>query len=198
MSPKKLARIQKDHSLRRDEILQAAASLFFKKGILATTMDDIARELKVAKGFLYYYFPSREDLLLALLGEGWKSFLSIVESRDIPRNREGFLLLLRRLIEAYNARPYLYGALFQLSPQAGSLFPSEKLKNPEKLKKRAYALIQKRFEEDFQVSDSSHLMRIIGGILFGYLRLGREKKPISADEVVDTVDKLLPPVATAR
>jgi len=193
MSPKKLARIQKDHRLRREEILQAAASLFFKRGVLAATMADIARELQVAKSFLYYYFPSREDLLLSLLEEGWKSFLSIVESRDIPRSREGFLLLLRRLIEAYNAQPHLYGALFQLSPQAGSLFPTEKLKTVENLKKRAYTLIEKRLEEDWKVSDSSHLMRNIGGILFGYFRLGKEKKPISADEVLRIVEKLLPP-----
>jgi AcrR family transcriptional regulator len=49
----------------RDRIHAAALSLFRKKGFDATTMRDVAAEAGVALGAAYYYFPSKEALVLA-------------------------------------------------------------------------------------------------------------------------------------
>lgn len=49
----------------RDQILTAALTLFRKKGFDATTMRDIAGAAGVALGAAYYYFPSKEALVLA-------------------------------------------------------------------------------------------------------------------------------------
>ncbi len=48
---------------RRREIVRSAASLFSKKGFGGTTMEEIAKRAHMAKGNLYYYFPSKQDLL---------------------------------------------------------------------------------------------------------------------------------------
>lgn len=49
----------------RDRIHEAALSLFRKKGFDATTMRDVAAAAGVALGAAYYYFPSKEALVLA-------------------------------------------------------------------------------------------------------------------------------------
>jgi len=47
---------------RRSEILDAALKLFGKKGFAETRMDDVAEKAKVAKGTLYLYFSSKEEI----------------------------------------------------------------------------------------------------------------------------------------
>jgi len=44
-------------------ILRMAANLFIQKGYYATTIEDIANELRMTKGAIYYYVNSKEDLL---------------------------------------------------------------------------------------------------------------------------------------
>ena len=52
---------------RMEEILASAAELFYKNGYHATTIEDVAREVGMLKGSLYYYIRSKEDLLYELL-----------------------------------------------------------------------------------------------------------------------------------
>ena len=51
---------------RRAELLEAARALFLAKGVAATSLDDITQRAGVSKGLFYLYFPSKEDLVLAL------------------------------------------------------------------------------------------------------------------------------------
>jgi AcrR family transcriptional regulator len=51
---------------RRDQLLEHAAALFAERGYRATRITDIARAAGVAKGLLYWYFPSKEALLTEL------------------------------------------------------------------------------------------------------------------------------------
>jgi AcrR family transcriptional regulator len=48
---------------RRLEILRSAASAFTRSGFTRATMGEIADKVQMAKGNLYYYFPSKQDLL---------------------------------------------------------------------------------------------------------------------------------------
>ena len=48
---------------RRLEILRSAAAAFAQNGFSGATMEDIADKVQMAKGNLYYYFPSKQDLL---------------------------------------------------------------------------------------------------------------------------------------
>src|SRR4051812_48870530 len=48
---------------RRLEILRSAATAFAQNGFAGATMEEIARKVQMAKGNLYYYFPSKQDLL---------------------------------------------------------------------------------------------------------------------------------------
>jgi AcrR family transcriptional regulator len=48
---------------RRLAILRSAASAFTRSGFTRATMGEIADKVQMAKGNLYYYFPSKQDLL---------------------------------------------------------------------------------------------------------------------------------------
>src|SRR5258706_13378855 len=49
----------------REKILEAALRLFRKRGFERTTMRDVAKAAGVAVGAAYYYFPSKDALVLA-------------------------------------------------------------------------------------------------------------------------------------
>lgn len=54
---------------REQEVLDAAAEIFARKGYAAATVQDVADALGILKGSLYYYMKTKEDLLFRLLEE---------------------------------------------------------------------------------------------------------------------------------
>ena len=52
-----------DKSLRKQKIIDTAASLFHRKGYASTTLDDVAGELGISKAALYHYVGSKDELL---------------------------------------------------------------------------------------------------------------------------------------
>jgi len=55
---------------RLEEVLESAAKIFFTKGFHATSIEDVARDVGMLKGSLYYYIKSKDDLLFRLLLAG--------------------------------------------------------------------------------------------------------------------------------
>ena len=55
---------------RLPELPDAAARLFAQRGYAATSMRDIAVEANMLSGSLYYHFPSKDELLLAVYRAG--------------------------------------------------------------------------------------------------------------------------------
>jgi TetR/AcrR family transcriptional regulator, cholesterol catabolism regulator len=55
---------------RLEEVLKSAANIFFSKGYHATSIEDVARDVGMLKGSLYYYIKSKDDLLFQLLLAG--------------------------------------------------------------------------------------------------------------------------------
>lgn len=58
---------------KRQQITDAARSLFLAQGFARTSMDAITAEAGVSKQTLYAYFPSKDALLLAILDDLQKS-----------------------------------------------------------------------------------------------------------------------------
>ncbi len=55
-------RITKEPEERKQEILDTAMRLFYEKGYEKTSIADIAKNIGVAQGLCYRYFPSKEAL----------------------------------------------------------------------------------------------------------------------------------------
>ncbi len=54
---------------KRRQVVEAAARLFMAQGYGATSMEAIAREAGVSKATLYAYFPGKDALFAAIVGE---------------------------------------------------------------------------------------------------------------------------------
>jgi len=86
---------------RRRDILRAAARAFKKKGFYGTTMDEIAAELLMTQGSLYYYFKSKEEILFACHEHSLTEILDVLER--VTRADAPAAAKVRALIEAHVA-----------------------------------------------------------------------------------------------
>ena len=53
--------------IKRERILEAAADLFSQKSYHEVMMEDVAKMTSVAKGTVYNYFSSKEDLYFSIM-----------------------------------------------------------------------------------------------------------------------------------
>ena len=85
----------------KDTIVQVAGNLFAKYGFYKTSMDEVAKVARKAKGSLYYHFRSKEDLFKEVLArelESVKSGLSeVVKEHSGPNDRLIFYYLKKRM-----------------------------------------------------------------------------------------------------
>ena len=72
---------------RLEEVLESAANIFFTKGFHATSIEDVARDVGMLKGSLYYYIKSKDDLLFRLLLAGIEDSDAFI-ARQIDPNGE--------------------------------------------------------------------------------------------------------------
>ena len=56
-------RVVKKHDIRKNEILDAAETLFYSQGYNKTTINDILKVVEIGKGTFYHYFKAKEEVL---------------------------------------------------------------------------------------------------------------------------------------
>jgi AcrR family transcriptional regulator len=64
----------------RDEVIQAAIRAFAERGYRSASMNAIAAEVGITRQGLLYHFPSKDDLLLAVI-----AFRDEEEAAELPR-----------------------------------------------------------------------------------------------------------------
>lgn len=91
-------RRQEQAEWRREQLLDAAMSVFGHRGIEAASTREVAAAAGITPGLLYHYFASKEALALAVIAE--RGFLP--ELRDILRESAGQppAAVLSRLVSA--------------------------------------------------------------------------------------------------
>lgn len=65
---------------RRQVILDAAAALFAEQGYDRSSIRDIAARVGLLPGSIYHYFPSKDELYLAVHGEGFRRLMAAVDA----------------------------------------------------------------------------------------------------------------------
>jgi TetR/AcrR family transcriptional regulator, cholesterol catabolism regulator len=68
-----------DSEARWEEIVHAAAAIFYKKGYEATSLQDIASAVGLLKGSIYYYIKTKEDLLYELVNRAQILYMGTLE-----------------------------------------------------------------------------------------------------------------------
>lgn len=73
-----------DHSEKIDEIIKSAQNKFGFYGFKKTSMIEIAKDLNMSKGLLYYYFPDKEHLYKAVVEKEINEFEAKVDQELHP------------------------------------------------------------------------------------------------------------------
>jgi AcrR family transcriptional regulator len=102
----------------RTRILTAATDLFGVRGVDAVSLDVIAAEVGVAKQTLLYWFPSKDELLQAVLAEAAAELSVVIEaavraSPDEPLER--IEAVVRAVFRPAVRRPALLGLVREVS-----------------------------------------------------------------------------------
>jgi AcrR family transcriptional regulator len=82
---------------RRTELLSAAAQMFQQRGYSGTTMRDLAKEVGITSGSIFYHFRSKEDLLVSVVKTGLEEATVRIEAIETTDPRER----LRDMIHAH-------------------------------------------------------------------------------------------------
>ncbi|AFQ44235.1 TetR/AcrR family transcriptional regulator [Desulfosporosinus meridiei] len=72
----------------RQKILRAAAQIINTKGVLALTLEAVAKEAKISKGGLFYHFATKDDLMKGMNDFIMHNFFDDLEriTKDDPRH----------------------------------------------------------------------------------------------------------------
>lgn len=82
---------------KKERLIDSAATLFHRNGLVATSLADIAKHAEIPIGNVYYYFKTKDELALAAIAKRREQFaaLYVMLSDNIADPRE-------RLIEIVN------------------------------------------------------------------------------------------------
>jgi AcrR family transcriptional regulator len=89
---------------RREQILEAALTVFGQKGFHAANVSDVAAQAGVSQGTIYWYFDSKEELLTAALLSFFGDFEEeMLSGLQAEASAEAKLRALGRQMEAFAA-----------------------------------------------------------------------------------------------
>lgn len=122
---------QADPSERKQQIMDTFIRCLQKKSYFETTIRDIAKEAGVAPGLIYYYFESKEELLLAVFHQAMEHCLVTVDkyfdslSNQNIHSEEFEQVLVNFLVEYYGGQGWedcaSFNALWALAQYNKSL-----------------------------------------------------------------------------
>lgn len=104
-----------ERQLREETILNTAAKVFCARGFGITKMIHIAKEAKLSKGLIYFYFKSKDDLYMAVILHAIKRTIQFQKHEMEQHQDLNALDRLMRLLEKYfdfvHENPYYQDAI---------------------------------------------------------------------------------------
>jgi AcrR family transcriptional regulator len=153
---------------RRDrEVVDAAASVFYRKGYADASVQDVADEVGILKGSLYHYIDSKEDLLFRLLEEVHMEVQEILEEVAADADADALDQLLaytRRQVE-YNAENLPKISVYYHDVDRLSESRRSEIFSKRRVHEQFVADLIKRAQQDGTISDLADA-RLLGNCVF--------------------------------
>lgn len=107
-------RMERKKEETRLKIISVAMKLFKKNGFNATSMELIAKEVDIAKGTLYNYFPVKEAILDAYvkMTVKEKNPERLLKLQKLPDTRSRLISLLTELVEGIQSQKEIFEKFF--------------------------------------------------------------------------------------
>ncbi|MEM8485983.1 MAG: TetR/AcrR family transcriptional regulator [Bacteroidota bacterium] len=108
-----LERRQEEKEQRRNDIIDAAEVVFAQKGVDKATMADVAKEARLSRGLIYFYFKDKEDLYLAIMVRASRGLREAFEQAvtDEMRGFEKITAMGRAYVRFSKEQPAYFHAL---------------------------------------------------------------------------------------
>lgn len=197
-----MARTPKAVEDRREQIIDAAMRVFAQKGYTKATNKDIARAAGITPGLIYYYFESKEALLIAILET--RSPLQVISSlppQALALPPELFLRMLLMRILAMMESENMVGLIRVILPEI--VHNPDLAFNPATLFQRVFGFLTGYVEAkiasgELRPMDASMMVQVLaGGVITFILRRQVLRDPMAlaysheqiVDGVLDTVLK---------
>jgi AcrR family transcriptional regulator len=162
----------------KEKILQTAEAMFVKKGFFPTTVEEIAKQAKIAKGTVYLYFPTKESIYLTIFENKLQLGIEIIEKvkKMSLSEREKLSLIFD---DWYNKIVHAKGLSSFLTLENINLSPKIVCQLRKRIKpkiKKIFQLIKTIFEEgirkkEFKEYDSKLLSMLFLHLIQGTLLL---------------------------
>lgn len=186
----------------REKILTAARMLMAEKGIKKTSLADIAREVGISKGTLFYHFASKDDLVNDILADHFTALVNITK-QYLPHHLKNnapskiFKMLFDLFTSEYDiTRLDLY--LLQEGIQGNENINQKFLERKRNWRKA----IAEELEATFQIKDPIHLsalstmlLAMIDGLAIQVLV---EPGSVNNDEIASTLAEMIKLLALAE
>ncbi|MAV58344.1 MAG: hypothetical protein CMG07_00130 [Candidatus Marinimicrobia bacterium] len=181
-----------ERKIRKERIIIGAINIFKKKGVENATMSEIAKESGFGTATLYYYFPSKEEILINMMERGWMQLWESIEDKmneNIP-SRQKFIKLLNIMSKTVKNNKTLYEFLFT----APNIIDKSK-QSWKPYQESLYKSLQEILEEGAKDDNITNLqpelvMKALGGIFHGIVFLGYE---LNENEFTTIMNKFLKP-----
>jgi TetR/AcrR family transcriptional regulator len=186
-------RLRRRSEARRLDILRAAARVFRRRGIAAAGMRDIANEAELSPGNLYYYFDSKDELLLFCQERTLEHMLESVEAAKAngATSTERLRSVLRAHVHALLDE--LEGATAHLEVESlPDAVRAPVIRKRDRYERAVRALVSEGIARgEFAACDAALVTRAMLGAVNWTARWYRPDGPQSAVEIADAIAEYL-------
>ena len=174
-------------SRKRALILKAAAHAFGRKGFHATTLEEIAADLKVTKASLYYYFSTKEELLFEVHLLSLEDLIRRVERIVGPGALAGRAAAGdHQRASAGAASDYEGAFLLQQEYELPQRYREEIIRLRDRYEHMVLEVVQEGSRQRvFRVKDPRIVVRMMLGAVNWFLRWYRADGRLTVDEIAD-------------
>lgn len=176
---------------RKRQLLDIAVEVFADQGISAARHAEIANRAGVAVSTIFFYFPTRDDLVDAVLGETERVFGDLPQKIDIDPGTPAIRRILHIFLEYIDRYPNHSRILFEWSASIREAVWPRFLKLQEKLiEGMANRITEERIDQDpGDMAPPEELATLLMGVAYVLYIMKFSKK--SQQEVENFVDGLV-------
>lgn len=193
MSTKDRKLLEKEN--RREAILRAAEKIMLSNGLYGLSIDLIAAETQLAKGTIYLYFKSKEEILSVLTIRARHMLLNIFE--EVAQTNDNPIDKLKSIIRSnyvfYKKYPLYYDLVSLYEGNNKVIETEEMLESSKKITELVSSIAIDGVKDGSITSEinPSHLTMSLWGMTVGVLQLIKVKGSVMKDSLQVLEEDLL-------
>ena len=185
----------KEKENRKDLILKAAENVMTQHGLYGLSIEAIAEETELAKGTIYLYFKSKEEILSSLTIKARNKLFAEFELIEKQKSTayEKLIRMIRMNYNFYKEFPLYYDLVSLYEANHKAVETEEMYKSSQNITNLVHRVAQKAQSEGFLNSsiNTLHLTMSLWGMTVGMLQLLKVRGAFIEENLAVTEDELI-------